>query len=293
MSLPKVLVVLGPTASGKTELALKLAKKFNGELLNADSRQIYRGLNIATAKVKTKAVKTHLLNLVKPNQNFSVVKYQLAADKKIKQIIKRGKLPILVGGTGLYLAAVVDNWQIPKLKVDLNLRKKIAKLTARQLYQKLKSLDPISAKNIGQHNQRRLIRAVEVCLLSGRPFSQLQQKGQPKYQVLQLGLKISRQELYRRINARVLRMFKQGLVAETKKLLKKYSAALPAMSSIGYREVVKFLQGEIKLVDCQELIKINTRHYAKRQITWFKRDQRIKWVKNFKAAQKLVKKFVE
>jgi len=306
INLPKLVVIIGPTGSGKSKLAIDLAKKFNGEIVVADSRQIYQEMDIGTDKIiiqknkkscleKTKiyqGVPHHLIDLVKPNQEFSLSLYKKLALQTIKKIIKKGKLPFLVGGTGLYVQAIVDNLQIPAVPPDKALRKKLEKLSSDKLFQRLKKLDPETAKKIDPKNKRRLIRALEVCLKTGKPFSQQQKKGPVLFDVLQIGLRLPKKVLHQRINQRVEEMIKLGLIAEVKKLIKKYPINLPAFSGIGYQEIINYLQGKISLEQAKELIKLHTRQYAKRQMTWFKRDERIHWIRTKKEAEKLISAFL-
>ena len=316
----KLIVILGPTASGKSDLAIKLAKKFNGEIISADSRQVYQEMNIGTAKVEIKRVKKgtvpkgqslkqglslrdspfmgpsmiphYLIDIIKPNQEFTLAQYKKLAIKIIKDIRKRGKLPFLVGGTGLYIQAIVDNLQIPKVEPDKKIRNKLEKLTNQELCQQLKKLDPLSAAIIDHHNKRRLIRALEVCLITKKPFSEQRKKGQPLFDVCQIGLKVNKKTLEKIINQRVDKMVKAGLVEEVKKLAQKYSPDLPSMSGIGYQEIIPYLQSKITLEQAKELIKQHSRQYARRQTSWFKRDKRIIWVNNYQKAQKVIADFL-
>jgi len=290
-----LIVILGPTASGKSELAIKLAKKFNGEIVSADSRQIYQEMDIGTAKPGKKqmaGIKHYLINIIKPNQSFTLAQYKKLAVKTIKDIQKRNKLPFLVGGTGLYIQAIVDNLQIPKVKPDKKLRNQLERLSNQELFNQLKKLDPLTAAVIDLNNKRRLIRALEVCLITKKPFSQQRKKGQPLFDILEIGLELDKKTLEKRINQRVDKIFKAGLVKENKKLAQKYSFNLPAMSGIGYQEIIQYLQGKITLNQAKELIKQHTRQYAKRQITWFKKDHRIHWIKTQNQAEKLIRNFL-
>ncbi len=293
--LPSLVVILGPTASGKSELAIKLAKEFRGEIVSADSRQIYQEMDVGTGKLTKKQMTGfphHLINLVKPNQEFTLAQYKKLAIKTIKDIQKRNKLPFLVGGTGLYIQAVIDNLAIPQAKPNKKLRNKLEKLTNQKLLSQLKKIDPLTASTIDPHNKRRLVRALEVCLLTKKPFSEQRKKGQSLFNVLQIGLGLNKKTLHKKIDQRVEQMIKMGLIEETKKLVRKYSFNLPAMSGIGYQEVSQHLQGKISPERAKELIKLHTRQYARRQMTWFKRDQRIKWIKNYSQAEKLIRDFL-
>jgi tRNA dimethylallyltransferase len=288
---PSLIVILGPTASGKSELAIKLAKRFNGQIVSADSRQIYKEMNIGTNKLTEKqmaGIKHYLIDVVNPNQEFTLAQYKKIAIKTIKDIHKQGKLPFLVGGTGLYIWAVVDNLQIPKAKPNPELRFKIEteiqKKGLKKVYQKLLQLDPEAKYFVEPNNPRRIIRALEVCLSTGQPFSRQRKKGRPLFDTLQIGLKLPKETLNKKIDQRVEKMIQTGLVDEVKNLAKEYSWHLPAMSSIGYQEIGQYLRGEITLEQAKELIKQHTRQYARRQMSWFRRDKRIKWIKNYQQA---------
>lgn len=291
----KLIVILGPTASGKSGIAVKLAKKFNGEIVSADSRQIYRGLDIGTAKPTRKMmeiVKHHLINIKKPNQIYTVWQYKKEAIEKINKIIKKGKAPFLVGGTGLYIKVVVDNLEIPQVTPDWELRKRLElKIKAKglkQLYNELIKIDPEAAYIIDPNNPRRIIRALEVAIKTKKPFSQQRKRGKPLFEVLEIGLGLNKE----RIEKRVDKMIKAGLVKEVKNLIKIYDKNLSTFDAIGYREIIDYLVGNISLPEAIERIKKNTWRYAKRQMTWFKKDKRIKWVKNQKEAEKPIKRFL-
>jgi tRNA dimethylallyltransferase len=291
----KLIVICGPTASGKTKISLRLAKVFSGEIIAADSRTIYKGMDIGTAKPtleEKKGTPHYMIDIVRPDQEFTMAQFKQKAVKIIRDIQKRGKIPFLVGGTGLYISSIVDNLQIPRVPPNKKLRKKLEKQIAKyglnKLWKKLIKLDPEAKKFVQKENPRRVIRALEVIYKTKKPFSQLRQKGQPLFNVLQIGVKMPQEKLEQRINQRVDLMIKQGLVKEIEKLLKKYSPDLPAMSGIGYHEIIKYLQGQISLEEAIKLIKQDTRRYARRQMTWFKRDKRIKWVKNYREAFSLI-----
>ena len=284
-----LIVILGPTSSGKTEMGLKLVKQYNGEIVNADSRQIYKEMDIGTGKVNV----GHLINIKNPNQKFSLSQYKKLAIKTINDIHKQGKIPILVGGTGLYISAIVDNLEISKAAPNQKIRKRLEKHTEKYLFKKLEKVDLKSAKIIGSQNKRKLIRALEVYEITGKPFSTQQTKGKPLFNILQIGIKTDREKLYKKIDKRVDEMIKIGLIKETKKLSKKYSFNLPAMSGIGYYEIGQYLENKISLENAIQKIKFRTHKYARRQMTWFKRDERIKWVGSYGEAKKLVLEFLE
>ncbi|MBI2451434.1 MAG: tRNA (adenosine(37)-N6)-dimethylallyltransferase MiaA [Parcubacteria group bacterium] len=302
--LPKLIVILGPTASGKTELAIQLAKKFSGEIISADSRQIYKGMNIGASKpskdkgkgYKVEGVPHYLFDVVKPNQSFTVAEYKNLALKAIKNILKKGGVPILVGGTGLYIQAVVDNLKIPKIRPDQKLRKKleaqIKKSGLEKIYQKLIALDPEAAKFIDPKNPRRIIRALEVILKTKKPFSSQRQKGRLLFDVLEIGLSKPKKNLEKRIEKRLMEQFNQGLVEEAEYLFKKYKKSPVLLSVIGYKEIAEYFQGKTTLQETFDLINKNTQKYAKRQMTWFKKDKKINWIKSRKQAEKMVQKFL-
>lgn len=288
-----LIVILGPTASGKSELALNLAQKFNGYIISADSRQIYRGMDIGTAKLTTdqrQVIEHRMIDIVDPNEDFTLAQYQ----KRVFSILKKrkNKLPFLVGGTGLYIKAIVDNLDIPKGGPDKVLRKKLEKKATWELFQELVKLDVETARMIDPHNKRRLIRAIEVCRTTGNKFSAQLNKRKPQVLALQIGIKIPRDKLYLKINQRVEEMIKQGLMAEAKNLGEKYGWSTPSLSAIGYKQIGFYFQGKITLKEAIELIKKNSRNYARRQMTWFNKDKRIRWVENQKEAKDLIKEFI-
>ena len=306
--LPKIVVILGPTASGKTALAIKLAKEFNGEIISADSRQIYKKMDIGTAKPKGVWEKTvgseaymvdgvphYLMDIVDPGKNFTLSDFKSRAVEKINDIIARGKVPFLVGGTGLYIWSVIDNLDMPKVEPNKKLRKELEKKNLPELVALLKQLDSENWSKIDLNNPRRVIRALEVSIWTGESFLKHKTKSRPIVKALQIGISWPREELYERINKRIDNQIKEGLVEETKKLVRqKYSRNMPSMSSIGYKQIGGYLRGETSLEEAVEMIKRDSRHYAKRQITWFKRDKRIKWIasNDFSEAHKLIKKFL-
>ena len=294
-NLPKLIVILGPTASGKTELAVELASKLNGEIVSADSRQIYKKMNIGTGKPTKKEMKGiphHLLDIVSPNQEFNVAVYREKAAKKIKEIQKKGKLPFLVGGTGLYIKSITENIDFPKVPPNEKLRKILEKKTKEQLINTYKKLDPQGVKFIEKENKRRLIRAIEVCKATSKPFWKQRKRKEPIFDVLKIGLKPEKKELEKRINKRVERMLKQGLEKETKNLSEKYGW-IPLMETIGYQEWKDYFGGEIRKEEVKKLIKLHTIQFAKRQLTWFKKEKGIHWLKDKKEAERLIRKFIK
>ncbi len=280
----KVIVIVGPTASGKTGLSLNLARIFNGAIVSADSRQIYKGLDIGTAKPTKKdmeGIKHFMLDIRKPNEDYSAGQYKRDAITAINKILKSGKVPIIVGGTGLYVSSIVDNLSFPEIKENkklrLSLEEEIEKEGIDSVYKKLIEIDPEAAYIVDPKNPRRIIRALEIAILSKRPFSQQRESGNPLFDFLQIGLKVNPDVLKERIKRRTQEMIKLGLVEETQKIIKKYDSSLKPLDAIGYREIIIFLKNIINLHEAEDLINKNTWHYAKRQMSWFKRDQRIKW----------------
>ena len=282
----RLVAIVGPTAVGKTDLALMLAQKLDGEIVGADSRQVYRYMDIGTAKPtieERSLVPHHLVDIVDPDDDFSLALFQALAFDAIRDIQHRGKLPLLVGGSGLYVWAVLEGWSIPKVEPNLNLRRELERRASSGggliLYQELKQLDPQAASNIDPKNVRRVIRALEVYWLTGRPFSELRKRNPPDFDTLIIGLTAQRSELYRRIDSRVDRMIEQGLVEEVKDLLDRgYSLELPSMSGLGYRQMGKFLSGEMSLPEAIERIKFETHRFARHQYAWFRlKDERIRW----------------
>ena len=274
----KLIVIVGPTASGKSELAVKLAKRFNGEVVSADSRQVYKGMDIGTGKITKKEMRGiphYLLDVASPKKIFTVTQYKKLALQAINKILKRNKVPILCGGTGFYIQAVIDGITIPEVKPDWKLRKKLEKKSTAELYQMLQKLDPIRSKNIDKNNPRRLIRAIEIVMKTKKSIPALQ-KNPLLYSALMIGVKLSKNELQRRIQKRVDKMIRHGLEKEAKRF---------PMPIIGYQEWSS--------PNPKDLIVRHTLQYAKRQMTWFKRDKRIKWIKNYKQAEKLTTKFLK
>ena len=282
----RLVAIVGPTGVGKSRLALHLAQTSNGEIVSADSRQVYRHMDIGTAKPtrqELSLVPHHLINIVNPDEGFSLAQYQRLAYRAIDDIHQRGKLAILVGGSGLYVWSVVEGWGIPQVPPDLGFRQSLEKKAAEagkdELYQELMAVDPIAAQKIDWRNVRRVIRAVEVHRGTGAPFSRLQHKQAPPYKTLIIGLTADRAELYRRVDLRVDEMIRLGLVEEVKKLVSMgYDFNLPAMSGIGYRQIGMFLRGELTLAAAIQQIKFETHRLVRHQYTWFQlKDDRILW----------------
>lgn len=279
-------------------MAMALAKKFRGELVAADSRTIYRGMDIGTAKPRE--YPHHLIDIVPPWRTLTLAEWKSRALREIRGIIRRGKIPIIVGGTGLYVSSLIDNWKVPKVPPDTKLRARLTRRSVVSLLRELKKRDPASAAAIDPKNKRRLIRALEVCIKTGKPFSALREKGEPLFDAMFLGVRLSRQKLYARIDARVDSQMRAGWLEETKQLLRKLRRRmpereiwkLPGMSGLGYRELGAYLRGEISLPEAVALIKRDTRRYAKRQLTWWRREKRIRWVRGAAEAARLTQTFL-
>ena len=276
----KIVVILGPTATGKSDFAVELAKKINGEIISADSRQVYIGLDIGSGKITKKEMKGvphHLLDVTNPKKVFSVADYKKLADKKIEEIISRGKIPIIVGGTGFYIDSVINDSQLPEVKPNKNLRKELEKLSTGELFKILKKLDPRRAKEIDAKNPVRLIRAIEIAKELGK-VPKL--KTNPKYDTITIGLDFPDNELKERIEKRLISRFKNGMLDEAKKLHSQ-GLSFKRMEQLGleYRYMAKFLQGKITEKEMVEKLNLEIWKYAKRQRTWFKRDKNIIWVK--------------
>lgn len=300
-----LLVLLGPTASGKTALSIEIAKEFNGEIISADSRQVYRYMNIGTDKIPPElreGIPHHLIDVANPDERFTVVDFMRLADRAISEILQRGALPILCGGTGLYINAVTENFQIPETGDNRDVRKKLeadlAEHDKEWLHNELKKVDPETAAKIPAGSHLYVLRALEIFQLTGKPKSD--KKGAPKYKTLKIGLRWPKEILAERIAGRVEEQFKNGLIEETKKLLDMgYSLELQSMRSLGYREVATHLNGKISLKvappwrgtnclaeptlgleEAKKLIVTNTVKFSKRQMTWFKKDKEIVWMDN-------------
>ena len=288
---PKIVVIVGPTASGKTALAVALAKKYNGVLISADSRTIYKGMDIGTGK--DLSYPHALVNVVSPDQTLTLADFKIKAVRAIRAAVKNGKLPILVGGTGLYVWAIVDNLLIPKVPPNHKMREELEKKSGPELFKLLHSIDPAAAAVTGE-NKRRIIRALEVVSASGEKFSNATKKGQPLFYCLEFGLLVPREELKERINKRVDAMMKVGFMNEVMALRQKlYPPNLPAMSGIGYAELNAVIDGKQSLDEAVEKIKARTRQYARRQMTWFKRDKRIIWLHAPSEAAPLIETFLQ
>ncbi len=281
-----MITIVGPTAVGKSELALHLAQCFPVEIIGADSRQVYRYMDIGTNKpspAERASVPHHVIDVIEPDEDFSLAMYHQLAIEALKAIQQKGKLPLLVGGSGLYVRSLVEGWKIPQVPPDQQRRRQLEARAEQEgshsLYQELQDVDPIAAAKINPSNIRRIIRALEIYHTAGQPPSQLQRKEAPGFPILLIGLTRERSELYRRIDWRVDKMIQMGLVEEVEQLLKKgYSPSLPSMSGIGYKQIGQFLRGEMTLPQAIDKIKYETHRLARHQYAWFRlSDNRIHW----------------
>jgi len=285
---PRVLAVVGPTASGKTALGVELAKVYGGEVISADSMQIYKGMDIASAKPteeEMQGIPHHLIGFLDMGETFSAADYVRLANEKIREVISRGKLPVIVGGTGLYVDSLLENVRFSEGGSDEAYRQELREFAAQEgneaLHSRLAAIDPEAAEAIHPNNVVRVIRALEVCHVTGRKFSDLKAESRTEespYDSLIIGLNYEdRSVLYSRIDRRVDIMAENGLVQEAEELWKR-SGMTTAANAIGYKELIPFFEGTMSLEECISIIKQETRHYAKRQLTWFRKNQRIQWI---------------
>jgi tRNA dimethylallyltransferase len=281
-----LITIIGPTAVGKSELALRLAQYFPTEIISADSRQVYQYMDIGTNKpgpAERAVVPHHVIDVIEPDEDFSLAMYHQLAIEALQAIQQKGKLPLLVGGSGLYIWSLVEGWKIPQVPPDKELRRQLEAKAEQEgshmLYQELQDIDPVAAEKINPSNIRRTIRALEIYLTTGQSPSQLQRKQAPGFPILLIGLTEERSELYRRIDWRVDKMIQSGLVAEVEELLKKgYNLSLPSMSGIGYKQIGQFLRGEMTLPEAIDKIKYETHRLTRHQYAWFRlSDNRIHW----------------
>ncbi|WP_204557378.1 tRNA (adenosine(37)-N6)-dimethylallyltransferase MiaA [Bacillus ectoiniformans] len=282
----KLIVLIGPTAVGKTALSIRLAKKFNGEIISGDSMQVYKGMDIGTAKItkdEMEGIPHHLLDIKEPDEAFSAAEFQELVRGKIEEISSRGAIPIIVGGTGLYIQSVIYDYQFSEAGGDKEFREKLEKEAEiagnEELHQRLNALDPVSAANIHPNNVRRVIRALEVLHTTGKSVSEYQSQQKPEllYETALIGLTMEREKLYSRINRRVELMMQQGLLQEVDTLWNKGIKSGQAIQAIGYKELYSYLRGEVSLESAIEQLKQNSRRYAKRQLTWFRNKMSVEW----------------
>ncbi|MBO7672103.1 tRNA (adenosine(37)-N6)-dimethylallyltransferase MiaA [bacterium] len=277
----KVIAVVGATASGKTAYAVSLAQEIGGEIISADSRLVYEGFDIGTAKPTLEerhGIKHYLIDIVEPEVDYSAGLWVKDAQNAIDEIVSKGKTPIIAGGTGLYFRLLLENYKMPDVKPDKNFRSELEKMTFEELKQRLEKSDKAAADTIFDNDKKKLIRYIEIVEKSGLTLEEARNKSaQCPYEVEWIGLNFPREELYDRINKRVDLMIEQGLIDETKNLLKKHGRIPNLVDTIGYREIIKYLDGEYDLQMACEILKQNSRRYAKRQLTWFRANENIKW----------------
>ena len=290
----KLVVIVGPTASGKSALGIKLAKKFHGEIISADSRQVYKGLDIGSGKVskrEQKLIKHYLLDITDPKKQFTASDFKKLGQRAIEQISKNNKVPFIVGGTAFYVYSLIDNLGLPEVKPNLKLRKSLQKKSTTELFAMLKKLDPMRAKNIDKHNSPRLIRAIEINVASGKTVPKT--KTNPAYQLLILGLNPGMDKLRKLIGLRVKQRVRAGMITEVKRLKAgKISSRRLKQIGLTYAIIDEYLTGNLSKPEMIDKIKIAEYQFAKRQMTWFKRDPRIHWIQNATQAQQLIKNFL-
>lgn len=306
MNKDKVIVILGPTSSGKSEVAIALAQKFNGEIISADSRQIYRGMDVGTGKItksEQKMAKHYGIDIVSPKTEYNSAKFKKYADKIIKDILGRGKIPIICGGTGFWIKALVNNVVYPEVAPDWKLREKLGKKSTEELFRTLQKLDPQRAKNIDAKNPVRLIRAIEICKSIGKvPDTRYKIQDtclpdrQARYNFIQIGIKIPKEKLNKRIKLRLQKRFSAGMIKEVKKLRSRDKISWKRLESfgLGYSLIPKYLKGEIESKEeLFEQVYLAEKNYAKRQMTWFQKDKRIIWLEKYKYTEREVGKFLK
>ena len=287
--LPKICILAGPTAVGKTDISLALAKNLCGEIISADSAQVYKYMDIGTAKLRKdemQGIKHYMIDEVTPDVDFSVAEFRSRAEAYIRDISGRGKLPVITGGTGLYINSLLNNLDFTDSVSDEEFRKNMQEIAhikgSGYVHSMLESIDPESYKRLHPNDLRRVIRALEVHKYTGRPISYYQEESRkqpPRYDFAYIALTMGREKLYDRIDGRVDKMMAMGLVEEVEGLLKMgYTRDMTSMQALGYKEIIDYLQGFISKEEAVRILKRNTRHYAKRQLTWFRRDQRVHWV---------------
>ena len=295
MQKDKVIVICGPTASGKTALSIELAKKVNGEIISCDSMQIYKDMNIGTAKPtieEMQGIKHYLLDFVSPNERYSVADFKKDAKNAIKEILSKGKVPIIVGGTGLYLDSLIYEIEYQNIEFDENYRKKLEQEVEEkgleELYDKAKKIDLVAIEKISKNDKKRILRILEIYHATGKNKTEQEiesRKNEVEYDYKVYAISWDREELYARINKRVDLMIEQGLIDEVKNILQKYEQFPTAMQGLGYKEVVDYLKGNCTKQEMIEKIKMETRRYAKRQMTWFRKNKQTIWIQGNNSIQ--------
>lgn len=302
MNKPKVIVICGPTASGKTALSIELAKKINGEIISSDSMQIYKDMNIGTAKPTVEemdGITHYLLDFVSPDTRYSVAEFQKDATEKIEEILKKEKTPIIVGGTGLYVDSLIYGIEYQDIKLDEQYRNQLENIAEQEglekLYEEAQKIDPEAMKKISRNDKKRIIRVLEIYKATGKTKTQqeLESRQEVKYDYKIFAINMERERLYDRINRRVDIMIEQGLIEEVENLVKKYKEFPTAMQGLGYKEVVEYLENKVTKEEMIEKIKMETRRYAKRQITWFKKNKQTIWLDGEKDKKDNIKIILE
>lgn len=297
---PKVIVIVGPTASGKTALSIELAKKIDGEIISCDSMQIYKDMNIGSAKPtieEMQGIKHYMIDIAEPTERFSVAEYKKRSEEAIEKILQKGKVPIIVGGTGLYANSLIYNIEYNEIMLDEEYRKNLMKIAETEaglstLYEKARSIDPVAMEKISSNDKKRIIRVLEIKHSTGKNKTELElesRKNEVKYEYKVFAINMPREILYDRINKRVNIMIENGLIDEVENIIEKYKEFPTAMQAIGYKEIVMYLKGELTKQEAIEKIKQESRRYAKRQITWFKKIENIKWIDGLKDKDENIK----
>lgn len=303
MQKPKVIVICGPTASGKTSLSIDLAKKINGEIISADSMQIYKDMNIGTAKPddeEKQGIKHYLMDYVSPKERYSVAQFKNDAEIAIEEIISKGKIPIIVGGTGLYIDSLIYGIEYNNIEIDEEYRKELEKIIETQgleiLYEKAKEIDSQAMKKISPNDKKRIMRVLEIYHATGKTKTEQEEesrKNEVKYDYKVFALNMDREKLYERINKRVDIMIERGLIQEVEDLQKKYNEFPTAMQGLGYKEVVDYIQGKYTQEEMIEKIKMESRRYAKRQLTWFRKNKETIWLDSLETKEHNIQQILE
>lgn len=298
-----IYVIGGPTASGKSKLAVELAKKINGEIISADSMQVYKDMNIGTAKINTEemcGIKHYLIDIISPEKRYSVSNFKKDAEKAIETILNKEKTPIIVGGTGLYIDSLIYGIEFQDEKIDEEYREKLNKIAEEQglenLYNQAQEIDPEAMKKISKNDKKRIIRVLEIYHKTGKTKTELEKESRKvnlEYNYKVYAITMDREKLYKRINNRVDEMIQKGLIDEVKEILEKYNHFPTAMQGLGYKEVVEFLENKTTENEMIEKIKKETRHYAKRQLTWFRKNKETEWLNGEESIEKNIEKILD
>ena len=280
LSKPKVIAIVGATASGKTAYSIELAKQIDGEIISCDSRLVYKGFDIGTAnpsKLEQDGIPHYMIDIVEPEFEYSAGLYKEQAKEKINEILSKGKTPIIVGGTGLYIDVLLKNYDLPQIEADKKLREELKKLETGEIYSILTELDPLGVQTIDKNDRKKLIRAIEIVKKTGKSLNEVRGINESDYEVEWIGRNFDRETLYKRIDKRVDLMIESGLIDETKNLLNRHGRIPNFINTIGYREILGYIDNICTLEQACDLLKKNTRNYAKRQLTWFRKNENIKW----------------